>query len=153
YLNPVLFIGLLLMIIAFQRRLFHSRWRALCGGAFLLLFPTLIHLWGLTLTRDLSCHLVALVALFVLLPWGAQRLTPRRAAAAGLLLGFTGSIRPDAAMYLVPASLIAWRRWRRERAPGSRPWRPLAAAGGAFVLGLVPFLTYNWIATGNPLLP
>jgi hypothetical protein len=153
YLNPVLFIGLLIAVVAFQRRVFHSRWRALSGGALLLLFPTLIHLWGLTLTRDLSCHLMALMGLFVLLPWRAQRLGPRRAAMAGFLLGFTASIRPDAAMYLLPASLIAWRRWRHERLPGSRPWRPLGAAGGAFAIGLLPFLTYNGIATGNPLRP
>src|SRR5262249_13311837 len=57
YLNPTVFLALLTLALAFQRRAFHSRWRATVGVALIVLFPSLLHLWALTLTRDLATHL------------------------------------------------------------------------------------------------
>ena len=57
YLNPTVYLALLAVALAFQWRLFRSRWRAAAGTALIALFPTMMHLWGLTLTRDLSAHL------------------------------------------------------------------------------------------------
>ena len=159
YLNPLLFIGVVLLVIALQRRLFHSRWRALMGGALLVLFAgngfsgSNVNLWGLTLTRDISAHAVALAGLLLLVPWGARRLGPRRAAAAGLALGFTVSIRPDGVLYLVPAMLLALARWRRERARGGALARALAAGILGVALGVAPSLAFYWAATGNPFRP
>ena len=156
YLNPLLFVAVVLLVIALQRRLFHSRWRALMGGALLVLFAgngfagSNVNLWGLTLTRDISAHAVALAGLVLLVPWGARRLGPRRAAAAGLALGFTVSIRPDGVLYLVPATLLALVRWRRERARGGALARALAAGVLGVALGVAPSLAFYWAATGNP---
>ena len=159
YLNPLLFLAVVLLVIALQRRLFHSRWRALMGGALLVLFAgngfsgSNVNLWGLTLTRDILAHAVALAGLVLLVPWGARRLGPLRAAAAGLALGFTVSIRPDGALYLVPATLLALARWRRERARGGVLARALAAGSLGVALGVAPSLAFYWAATGNPLRP
>jgi 4-amino-4-deoxy-L-arabinose transferase-like glycosyltransferase len=152
-LNPTVFVVLLATLIAFQTRALHSRWRALAGVALAVLFPTMLHLWALTLVRDLSAHLAGLLGLFLLLPARGRRLTAGRTAVAGLAFGFAGSIRPDAVLYLFPATLVALARWYRERA-GFRPvLRGLAAGLLAVVVGWSPFLGFNWLATGNPLRP
>ena len=113
-LNPTLFLALLVLLIAFQQRALRSPWRALAGVALLVLFPTLMHLWALTLTRDLAAHLTAFTGLFLMLPFGGRRLAPRRVALAGLALGFAASIRPDALLYGLPATAVAATRWRHE---------------------------------------
>jgi hypothetical protein len=151
YLNPTVYVALLVLVLAFQRRVFRSPWRATAGVALVVLFPTFLHLWGITLVRDLPTHLAGLLGLFLLLPAGTHRLGWRRAGAAGLAFGYAASIRPDAVLYLVPALAVAAWRWRRE-APGRRTVaQALGAAALAFLVGLAPFLAYNWAATGNPL--
>ena len=153
YLNPTVFVALLIVALAFQSRLFRSRWRATAGVALIVLCPSFVHLWSLTLVRDLPTHLAALTGLTLLLPVGNRMLDARRTAAAGLALGFAGSIRPDAVLYLAPALLMATARWRRE-GPGRRAVVLRAGAGAlAVVIGLAPFLAYNWAATGNPFRP
>ena len=99
YLNGTI-LTILVLLIAFQRRVVHSRWRATAGVALVVLFPTYVHLWALTLTRDLSTHLAGLLGLFLLLPTAPLS---RSVAASGLALGFAATIRPDAILYLVPA--------------------------------------------------
>ena len=150
-LNPTLFVGLLALAIAFQRRLLRSRWRALLGGFLLVLLPTMLHLWGLTLTRDVSAHIAAFGALFLLLPSGARRLGARRVATAALLLGGAVSIRPDEVLYLLPAGVLATSRWRTERTRPGAAARALAAGAVAFVVGCAPLFAYDWLVTGNPL--
>src|SRR5262249_21005373 len=98
-------------------------WRAGAGTVLIALFPTLMHLWGLTLTRDISAHVFAFTGLFLLLPARGCALGPRRLLAAALALGFAASIRPDAVLYLVPASLMVAVRLLHER-------RRRAGAGG-----------------------
>jgi hypothetical protein len=153
YLNPVVFLALLALVLAFQARLFRSRWRATAGIALVVLCPTLLNLWALTLVRDLPAHLFGLGGLFLLLPVRGRRLTPRRVAAAGVALGFAGSIRPDAVIYLLPAVLVVLARWWHERGGARLLAGQLAAGSLAVVTGLAPFFAYNWIATGSPLRP
>ncbi len=152
-LAPVVFLLLLALVIAFVWRVTHSAWRGTAAALLVILCPTTIMLWAITLVRDLPTHLAGLLGLYLLLPAGAQRLVPGRAAAAGLALGFAGSIRPDAMTYLVPAGLLAFGRWWHEGRGASRLAK--AAVGGALgvLVGLAPFFTYNWIATGSPFRP
>ena len=160
YLNPTLYLVLLAIALVFQLRLFRSPWRAGIGTVLITLFPTFTHLWGLTLTRDMSVHVFAFTGLFLLLPAHGRRLTPGRMLGAMIALGFAVSIRPDAVLYLVPATLMLVVRLVRERDRHARP-TPLSVPGlglvGGGILGLAlgvsPLLAYNWVATGNPLIP
>jgi hypothetical protein len=153
YLNGTIFLVILVLLIAFQRRVVHSRWRATAGVALVVLFPTYVHLWALTLTRDLSTHLAGLLGLFLLLPKNARRLSGRDVAASGLALGFAATIRPDAVLYLVPAGCLAIARWYRERASRGTVLRGLAVGALGVTLGLAPSLGYYWAATGSPFRP
>ena len=151
-LNPTIFLALLTLLLAFGTRLFRSRWWATAGVALIVLFSgrTELYSWALTPVRDPATHLAALLGLFLLLPAGGARLSARRVAAAGLALGYAGSIRPDAVLYLAPAGLVAAARWSEER-PGWRPvLRQLAAGAAALTLGLAPLLAYNTAAMGRP---
>jgi hypothetical protein len=149
FLNPTLYLAFLGMVIACERRLSGSVWRGLVVVVLIVLFPTMMYWWSLTLTRDLSAHLFAFVGLYQLIP-RKEPLTPWRAAVAGLGLGFAASIRNDAVLYLLPATLLAIASWRHARP--ERAFVPLAAVAG-LVLGLLPTLSYNAITTGNPFRP
>src|SRR5262245_8632325 len=155
YLNPTLYLVLLALALMFQWRLFRSPWRAAAGTALIALFPTMMYLWGLTLTRDLSAHVFAFTGLFLLLPVNGRAMRPRRLLAAGAALGFAIAIRPDAVLYLLAATLMLVVRWVHERR--RLPASGAARAGLALILGIgvgaSPFFAYNWAATGNPLLP
>jgi hypothetical protein len=155
YLNPTLYLVLLAVALAFQWRTFRSPWRAAAGTALIALFPTMMYLWGLTLTRDLSAHVFAFTGLFLLLPARGKPIRPRRLLAAGAALGFAIAIRPDAVLYLLPATFMLLVRCVHERARLSLDRTALAAMGLAVgvVAGASPFFAYNWAATGNPLLP
>ncbi|HUE30471.1 MAG TPA: hypothetical protein VMR79_06335, partial [Verrucomicrobiae bacterium] len=151
-LNATIFLAVLTLLLAFGTRVFRSRWWATAGVALVVLFSgrTDLFLWALTPVRDPATHLAGLLGLFLLLPAGGARLSARRVAAAGLALGYAGSIRPDAVLYLVPAGLVAATRWWKER-PGWRPvLRQLAAGAIALTLGLAPLLAYNTVAAGRP---
>ena len=155
YLNPTLYLVLLAVALAFQWRLFRSPWRAAAGTALIALFPTLMYLWGLTLTRDLSAHVFAFTGLFLLLPADGRAMRGRRMLAAGAAVGFAIAIRPDAVLYLLPATLMFAVRWIHERRRLALPGTALAAL--ALILGIgagaSPFFAYNWVTMGNPLLP
>src|SRR5262249_3113743 len=118
YLNATLYLVLLAIALAFQWRLFRSPWRAGAGTVLIALFPTLMHLWGLTLTRDISAHVFAFAGLFLLLPARGRALGAPRLLVASGALGFAVSIRPDAVLYLVPTSLMVAHRWLHERRRG-----------------------------------
>jgi hypothetical protein len=152
-LNSCVFLALLLVVIRFHWRASHSPWRGGASAAMIALFPTMIHLWGLTLTRDLSAHLAAFLGLLLLNPAGGTPLVGGRTLVGGLALGFAATVRPDASLYLLPASAMMLVRWWRE---GRRlPTLGGAAAVGALgvAIGLAPFLAYNAAAVGNPFLP
>jgi hypothetical protein len=149
-LNPTLFLGLLVTLMVIQWRLARSLWRGTIAAALVVLCPTLIYLWALTATRDLSAHFFAFIGLAVLVGRGA--LGARGLLGAGLALGFAGSIRPDAVLYLIPASILALGRWWPERSTAVLGrWIALGALGVS--LGLAPSLAFYWVATGNPFVP
>ena len=153
-LNPIVFLALLSLALAYQARALGDRWRALGGTVLIVLCPTFLHLWALTLVRDLAAHLAGVGGLFLLLPIArGVRLTAARTAAAGLAIGFAGSIRPDAVIYVVPAILVAGWRWLADRERPSRVAAALAVGGVSMLLGLAPFLVFNHLATGSALRP
>jgi hypothetical protein len=149
-LNPTLFLGLLALLMTMQWRLCRSLWRGGIVAALVVLCPTLVHLWSLTPTRDLSAHTCAFAGLAVLTGRGA--LGRGALLGAGLALGFAGSVRPDAVLYLIPASILALGRWWPDRSLVTlRRWMAAGALGVA--LGLAPSLAFYWVATGNPFVP
>jgi hypothetical protein len=150
YLNPTIFLGLLVMVMAIGWRLTGSPWRGLAAAVLVALCPTRMYWWSLTLTRDLSAHFFAFIGLYQLLPRESQPMTARRVVVAGLALGFAASIRNDAVLYLLPAAVLGVVAWRRERPPGRRVAGLVAGATAALLLGLLPTLGFNAITTGNP---
>src|SRR5205085_8543033 len=102
--------------------------RALAAGAavasmwLLLLLPTDVHLWGITVARDLPAHLLALLALLAAVGG--------RPVLSGLALGLACTIRPDAVLYVVSLAALWWLDGLRAR--------PLLLAGLAVVLGALP---------------
>jgi hypothetical protein len=154
YLNATVFLGLLLVVIALGVRLFRSWWRAAAAMALVVLCPTFVHLWALTLTRDLAGQLAAILGVFLVLPWRGRPLRARQAAVAAFALGFAASIRPDAILYgTLAAGAVAVVRWWRERAPVAVVARTLGIASVGLLVGLAPLLAFNWMATGNPFMP
>jgi hypothetical protein len=150
YLNPTIFLGLLVLVMAIAWRLTGSPWRGLAAAVLVALCPTRMYWWSLTLTRDLSAHFFAFIGLYQLLPRESQPTTARRVVVAGLALGFAASIRNDAVLYLFPAAVLGVAAWRRERPPGRRVAGLVAGATAAVLLGLLPTLGFNAITTGNP---
>ena len=149
-LNPTLFIALLITVMVVQWRLARSLWRGTIAAALVVLCPTLVYLWALTPTRDLSAHVCAFIGLAILTGRGKLRL--RSIVGAGLALGYAGSIRPDAVLYLIPASILTLGRWWPDRSFATlRRWAAAGALGVA--LGLAPSLAFYWVATGNPFVP
>ena len=153
FLNPTLFLIFLGVVMACEWRLSGSVWRGLVVAVLITLCPTQMYWWSLTLTRDLSAHLFGFIGLYQLIPRQGQPLTLRRAIVAGLALGFAGSIRNDAVLYLVPASLLAGMGWLRERPAMKHLTKLAGAATAGLVLGLLPTLSFNAVATGNPFRP
>src|SRR6059036_3844121 len=100
-LNPIIFLVLLGVLIAFEWRVHRSLWRGTALVALIMLCPTGVSLWALTPTRDMASHLCGFVGLFLLA--GGGPLSAAHALAAALALGYAASIRPDAVLYLLPA--------------------------------------------------
>jgi len=152
FLNPTLFIVLLLTMIAFGWQLHRSLWRGTAAAALLMLCPTFAYLWALTLTRDLSAHVSAFIGLTLLLT-RFHPLSRRRVLVGGLFLGFSACIRPDALLYLIPASVIGTWRWAKTTGGWGTLARLAMAGLVGVMIGLSPQLAFNWRTTGNPFLP
>lgn len=144
--NPVAMGVLLATLFWVARRATESDWIALAVPLLVTLLPTYVLLWSISPLRDVPAHIAALLGLGLLVPTPAARASAGRWAGAGLLLGFAVSTRIDAVLYGVPTLGLAffWRPWRRSH---------VAAALAAALLGVLPLLAYNAIATGNPLRP
>lgn len=153
FLNPTIFLSLFAVVMACEWRLTGSVWRGLIVAVLIALCPTMMYWWSLTLTRDLSAHLFAFTGLYQLLPRAGRPLTLRRAVVAFLAVGFAGSIRNDAILYLLPATLLMGAEWLRNRRQGRGTAKLLGAAAAGLVLGLLPTLSYNAITRGNPFRP
>lgn len=144
--NPVA-MGLLLAVLYWtSSRALRSEWLGLAVPLLVTLLPTYVLLWSISPLRDVPAHGLALAGLGLLVPVPGASRSVARWVAAGLLLGFTISIRIDAVLYGIPALGLAW-FWR--------PWRlrDWVGATAAVLLGALPLLAYNAVATGNPLRP
>jgi hypothetical protein len=164
YLDPILFLGLLAVQLQLTRRVFATepgaRWLALAGTLLLLLLPSYLHLWAITILRDISAQLFALMAILVAVP-RPQPISPRRAAAIGFLFGYLISVRVDALLFGLPiGALFLWqllaqavegRRPLGTRLAGIAP--AVLSAAALFAVGVSPLLAYNYAATGNPFRP
>jgi len=140
-LNPALYLTTLALLGWLTWVLLRPGDRAVAAGAavaamwLLLLLPTDVHLWGITVARDLPTHLLALLALLAA--------ATGHAVASGLALGLACTVRPDAILYGIPlAALFAL------RGPRLRPW---IACAIAFLVGASPLFAYNTITQGHPL--
>ncbi len=140
-LNPLLYLALLGLLAATTGEILRPYDRSLAAGAsvcvawLLLVVPTHVHLWGITVVRDLPAHLLALAAVAAALVGGH--------ASAGLLLGLAATVRPDAVLYA--ASLGAIFAVERARA------RDHVRAALGFVIGALPLFLYNTVTRGHPL--
>jgi hypothetical protein len=136
-LNPGLYLVLLAVLAAIASRLVEADlgWAAAATVVWLLLvLPVEVHYWGITVSRDLPAHLLALTALL--------SLTHGVRAWTGLALGFATSIRPDAALW-VPAVQLASPR-------GPAAPRSLMSSLLGFLAGVAPLLAYNTMTGGHP---
>jgi hypothetical protein len=149
-LNPTLFLAALVVLVALVWRAHRSLWRGTAAAALVFLCPTGASIWALTVTRDVSAHLCGFAGLALLA--GRGRLSWVRAVGAGLVLGYAASIRPDAVLYLIPAAMLAYGRYKPDRMHASL--LRLAGAGSLGVfLGLAPSLLIYWTTTGSPFTP
>lgn len=139
-LNPVLYLTVLAVLGWLSWTLLRGRSRALAAGTgaaaawLLLLLPTDVHLWGITVARDLPAHLLALLAIVAAVGG--------RVFAAGLALGLACTFRPDAVLYAVAVAAISHVR-------GERPGTALRAGVG-LVIGAAPLFAYNTATRGHP---
>jgi len=150
-LNPVLFVILGWVSLLVAARLLGSLARGAVAVMVLLVAPTQIGLWALTIARDVSVHLFAWSGLLLLLPRRDEARWGWRGAGAGLALGFAASIRPDAVLYLPAAIVMTILSWRGVGGDLRALVRAAAAGGAGLLVGALPLLAYNGLATGNPL--
>lgn len=150
-LNPILFCVAMGLVATLVRKTTGSWWRGLAAASLVAICPTQIHWWGATLTRDVATHAVAWTGLCLLLPRFGGPLGGWRSVLGAFAVGFASSMRPDAALYLLPAALLVWRRLRHG---GFREARgALLRLGLGWFAGVLPILAYDLAATGSPLPP
>ena len=138
-LNPLLYLATLGALAWLLHRLVAPLDGVAAAGAaalvpwVVLLVPTSVHRWGITVARDLPAHLAAVLALIAAL--GGQ------VVLTGVALGVACDIRPDALLYGLPiAALFALRRVALRR-------QMLGAL--AFALAIVPLLVWNLLTEGS----
>jgi len=150
-LNPILFCVSMGLVALLVRKTTGSWWRGLAAASLVALCPSQIHWWGATLTRDVATHAVAWAGLCLLLPRFGGRLGEWRSVIGALAVGFASSMRPDAALYLLPAALLVLRRLRRSGWSDARG--ALLRLGLGWAAGVLPILAYDLAATGSLLPP
>ena len=140
WLNPFLYILILLVLPLLAFSSLRSvepilGWATAAASVWLLLLlPTDVHLWGITVARDLPAHLFGLIALLAAVSG--------RFGWAGLALGLACTVRPDSALYAASLGAIALVRGGVLAAAG---WGALG-----FFVGAAPLFAYNWALLGNP---
>ncbi|MFP6665136.1 MAG: hypothetical protein VCC00_13090 [Deltaproteobacteria bacterium] len=141
WLNPLLYLATLLVLAGLLYTLLRGQDRALAAGTavlamwLVLLVPTGVHLWGITVARDLPAHFLGLLGLVF-----AVR---NRPILSGLTIGFALVVRPDAILYGLPVAAIVL----VSRPPLSRILFWVVALG----VGASPLLAYNFVTLGHPL--
>jgi hypothetical protein len=139
-LNPILYLGILSLVAFATWMLVAPRDGPLGNAAaamtawLVLLLETGVHLWGITVVRDLPAHMLALLAILAA--------TAARPVLAGLALGAACVIRVDAVLYGIAFLVIA--RVRRATL------REGLVATAAFLVGVAPLLLYNLATEGAP---
>lgn len=139
--NPLLYLVVLLLLSRLTFVALADRDTGVAYGAaaavpwLLLLLPTDVHLWGITVARDLPAHLLGLVSLLL-----AVR---GRFGWSGFALGLGAVIRPDAALYAVAVGAVGLVRGRAGRA--------FSYGAVGFLIGALPLFAYNWAMLGSPL--
>lgn len=140
WLNPFLYVVVFLVLPALTFLTLREVDPLLAWGAaaasvwLLLLLPTDVHLWGITVARDLPAHLFGLLSLLAAVCG--------RFGWAGVALGISCVVRPDSALYVASLGSIALVRG------GVLPAAGWGALG--FVVGALPLFLYNWVLLGNP---
>lgn len=140
-LNPVLYLTILALLGWLTWVLLRQGDRAIAAGSavaamwLLLLLPTDVHLWGITVARDLPAHLLALAALLAA--------ATARPVLCGLALGFACTVRPDAILYGVPIAALF--------VQGKLTLRSWLRTALAFLVGAAPLFAYNTVTQGHPL--
>lgn len=140
WLNPALYLVVFVLLARLAFLSLREKGEALAyGGAaasvwLLLLLPTDVHLWGITVARDLPAHLLGLLALIAAVGG--------RFVAAGFALGLACVVRPDSALYVASLGCVALVRGGVVASAGR------GALG--FVVGALPLFAYNWAVLGNP---
>jgi hypothetical protein len=141
WLNPLLYLATLIALARLLYSLLCGHDRALAAGTavlamwLMLLVPTGVHLWGITVARDLPAHFLGLLGLVF-----AVRSRP---VLSGLTIGFALVVRPDAILYGLPVAAIAL----VSRSPPSQILSWMVALG----VGASPLLAYNFATMGHPL--
>jgi hypothetical protein len=137
WLNPVLYLALIVVLGRLAARLVDGPpWAAAAAAMWaVLVIPVEVHYWGITIARDLPAHLLALLAVL--------RALSAAPISCGLCLGLAATIRPDAALWAIPAALVVPR--------AARTPRTVMGGGLAFAAGLLPLFAYNTITQGHPL--
>jgi len=139
-LNPLLYLVMLALVGWLTWALVAPRDRLLAAGAaatamwLVLVLPTDVHLWGITVARDLPAHVLGLLAVLAAVA--------RRHVWSGLALGLACTIRPDAILYAASLAAVLWVDGVRLRA--------LLLGIGAFLAGASPLAAYNTLTGGHP---
>ena len=139
-LNPLLYLVMLALVGWLTWALVAPRDRLLAAGAattamwLVLVLPTDVHLWGITVARDLPAHVLGLLAVLAAVA--------RRHVWSGLALGLACTIRPDAILYAASLAAVLWVDGVRLRA--------LLLGIGAFLVGVSPLAAYNTLTGGHP---
>jgi hypothetical protein len=138
--NPLLYLAMLALLGWLTWALVAPRDRLLAAGAaaaamwLALVLPTDVHLWGITVARDLPAHVLGLLAVLAAVA--------RRHVLSGLVLGLACTIRPDAFLYATSLAAVLW-------VDGVR-LRTLVLGLAAFAVGALPLLAYNTLTGGHP---
>jgi hypothetical protein len=138
-LNPLLYLALLIMVAVLTWALVAPQDAVLALGAgaaaawLVLVVDTGVHLWGITVVRDLPAHLLAFAAILA-----AAKARP---LLAGLSLGAACLIRVDAILYAAALGTVqsTRRACLRETLVGT----------AGFAVGVAPLLLYNLVAEGS----
>ena len=142
WLNPLLYLTILTLLGWLTWTLVRPNDRALAAGTavaamwLLLVLPTDVHLWGITVARDLPAHLLALLAILAAAGHRLRGLRPRARARVH------DPARRSALRRLAGRAVLA-----RRRPACARCCSPALA----FLVGATPLFAYNTLTQGHPL--
>jgi len=148
WFNVVLSVATIGVLYGLGKRLFDST-VGLIAAAIFALFPNIVYHTAVPLTETLFLFLVA-TSLLVLFSgdWRERRLEPWRLVVFGLVLGYSGLVRPISLPFLliILIVMLAWGfGWRRSI-------QYAALAGVAAVAVILPWSIRNFIVMDSPVI-